>query len=51
MEDYAPSTFLKSWVLVALYLCFRFHIFDNLFWMNMFFKLKGAHTYFIDAYV
>ncbi len=26
MEDYAPSTFLGSWVLVAPYLCFRFCI-------------------------
>jgi hypothetical protein len=28
MEDYAPSTFLGSWALVAPYLCSRFHIFD-----------------------
>jgi hypothetical protein len=30
MENCAPSTFLRNWALVALYLCFRFHIFDRL---------------------
>jgi hypothetical protein len=29
MEDYVPFVFLRSWVLVALYLCFRFRIFDR----------------------
>ncbi len=29
MEDYAPSAFLGSWVLVVSYLCYRFHIFDK----------------------
>jgi len=29
MEDCAPSTFLRSWALVAPYLCFRFCIFDK----------------------
>jgi hypothetical protein len=29
MEDCAASTFLRSWVLVASYLCSRFHIFDR----------------------
>jgi hypothetical protein len=29
MEDYAPSIFLGCWALVALYLCFRFCIFDR----------------------
>jgi hypothetical protein len=29
MEDCAPSTFLGSWALVALYLGFRFCIFDR----------------------
>jgi hypothetical protein len=29
MEDCAPSTFLRSWVLVAPYLCSRFHIFNR----------------------
>jgi hypothetical protein len=29
MEDCAPFVFLKSWVLVAPYLCLRFHIFDK----------------------
>jgi hypothetical protein len=26
---YAPFVFLGSWVLMALYLCFRFHTFDK----------------------
>jgi hypothetical protein len=30
MEDYAPSAFLRSWALVASYLCYKFHIFDRL---------------------
>jgi hypothetical protein len=30
MEDCAPSILLGSWVLVALYLCSRFCIFDKL---------------------
>jgi len=30
MEDCAASIFLKSWVLVALYLCIKFRIFDKL---------------------
>jgi hypothetical protein len=30
MEDCAPSIFLRSWVLVASHLCFRFCIFDRL---------------------
>jgi len=29
MEDYAPSIFLRNWVLMVSYLCFRFHIFDR----------------------
>jgi hypothetical protein len=28
MEDFAPSIFLRNWVLIVSYLCFRFHIFD-----------------------
>jgi hypothetical protein len=28
-EDCEPFSFLKSWVLVVLYLCIRFHIFDK----------------------
>jgi len=30
MEDCAPSIFIRSWVLVASYLCSRFHVFDRL---------------------
>jgi hypothetical protein len=29
MEDCAPSVFLGSWALVALYLSSKFHIFDK----------------------
>ncbi len=29
MEDCAPSIFLKSWALVASYLCFKFRIFNQ----------------------
>jgi hypothetical protein len=29
MEDYAPFAFLRSWAMVALYLCSKFHIFDK----------------------
>jgi hypothetical protein len=30
MEDCAPFVFLGSWILVAPYLCFKFHIFNRL---------------------
>jgi hypothetical protein len=30
MEDCAPFIFLGSWVVVALYLCSKFRIFDRL---------------------
>jgi hypothetical protein len=29
IENYAPSVFPGSWVLVASYMCSRFHIFDK----------------------
>jgi hypothetical protein len=29
MDDCAPSIFLRNWVLVVMYLCFRFHIFNR----------------------
>jgi hypothetical protein len=29
MEDFAPSTFLGSWVLMVSYLCFKFCIFNR----------------------
>jgi hypothetical protein len=41
MEDCAPFAFLVSWALVALYLCFRFYIFDR-FWKSMFLGLVGG---------
>jgi hypothetical protein len=42
MEDYVPSIFLRSWALVALYLCSKFCIFDQPVLEEYFFKLKGA---------
>jgi hypothetical protein len=51
MEDYAPSTFLGSWVLVVSYLCYGFVFLINLFWKIMFLKLKRVYTYFNHANV
>jgi hypothetical protein len=47
MEDFAPSIFLKSWVLVVLYLCSRFHIFDIPILEEYFFQVGGggAHLF------
>ncbi len=44
MEDYAPSIFLGSWVLVVLYLCYRFHIFNIFVLEEYVFQVEGAHT-------
>ncbi len=46
MEDCAPFAFIKSWALVAPYLCPSFVSLINLFWRSMFIRLKGAHTSF-----
>jgi len=44
MEDCAPSIFLGSWALMALYLCVRFYIFDRPILKEYVFKLKrGPH--------
>jgi hypothetical protein len=37
-----PFVFLRSWVLVAPYLCFKFHIFDRFILEENFFRLRGA---------
>ncbi len=51
MEDCAPFAFLVSWALVALYLCFRFYIFDR-FWKSMFLGLVGGGpTYSSHVYM
>ncbi len=39
MEDYAPFAFLGTWVLVALYLCFRFRILDKIVLNEYVFKV------------
>ncbi len=51
MEDYAPSIFLGSWALVALYLCYKFHIFNIFILEEHVFQVEGAHTWFIHVYV
>jgi hypothetical protein len=42
MEDCAPSTFIRSWTLVALYLCSRFCIFDKHVLEEYVFKVEGG---------
>jgi hypothetical protein len=42
MEDCAPFIFIRSWVLVAPYLCFRFHIFDRRILEEYVFQVKGG---------
>ncbi len=42
MEDCAPSTFLGSWVLVALYLCSKFRILDKLVLEVYVFQVEGG---------
>jgi len=42
MEDYAPFAFLGSWVLMALYLCSRFHIFNKPVLEEYVFKVNGG---------
>jgi len=42
MEDCAPTTFLRNWVLVALYLCFRFCIFNKPVLEKYFFQVEGG---------
>jgi len=41
MEICAPFVFLGNWALVVPYLCSKFHIFNRLFWKNMFFRSRG----------
>jgi hypothetical protein len=42
MEDCAPSAFLKNWVLVVPYLCFRFCIFDRPVLDEYVFQVEGG---------
>jgi hypothetical protein len=42
MEDYAPSTFLRSWVFMVPYLCLRFSIFDILVLEEYVFQVEGG---------
>jgi hypothetical protein len=44
MEDCAPSIFLGSWVLMALYLCVRFHIFDRPILKEYVSQVEGGST-------
>jgi hypothetical protein len=44
MEDYAPFVFKKNLALVALYLCFRFRIFNRPNLEEYIFQVEGAHT-------
>jgi hypothetical protein len=51
MEDYAPSAYLGIWVLVASYLCSRFHIFNRPILEEYVSQVEGAHTCFNHVYV
>jgi len=51
MEDYAPSAFIGSWVLVVPYLCYRFCIFDRPILEECFLRLKKAHSCFSHVYM
>jgi hypothetical protein len=46
-----PIYFFKEVVLVALYLCSKFHFSIDLFSRSMFLRLKGADTCFKQNYV
>jgi hypothetical protein len=45
MKVFASIVFLRRWALMALYLCFKFLIFDKLILEEDFFKLKGPHLF------
>ncbi len=51
MEDYASSTFLGGWTLVAPYLRSRFHIFNRPILDDYLSWVEKAPTYFSLAYV
>jgi hypothetical protein len=42
MENCAPSIFLRSWVLMASYLCFRFYIFNRPILEKYVFHVEGG---------
>jgi hypothetical protein len=46
MEDYVPSIFLGSWVLVVPYLCSRFHIFDRPILEEYVYQVEGGQNVF-----
>jgi hypothetical protein len=50
MEDCAPSTFLKSWALVASYLCSRFNIFDK-FVMEEYVSQVEGHPHLLQSWL
>jgi hypothetical protein len=49
-EDCAPFAFLRNWVLVASYLCFRFHIFNRPMLEEYVFQIKGAPYLFKSCF-
>jgi hypothetical protein len=56
MDDCAPSIFLRNWVLVVMYLCFRFHIFNRPILEEYVFQIEegkrgGGHIYFNHVYM
>jgi hypothetical protein len=46
MEVYGPFTFLRSWALVVLYMCFRFHYFNRFILEEYVFQVeRGPHLF------
>jgi hypothetical protein len=50
-EVYAPFAFLRSWVIMVLYLCSRFHTFDKPILEEYVLRLRRTHTYLSHAYI
>jgi len=46
MEDYTPFVFLGNWALVALYLMFRFRIFNRPILEDYIFQVVGGSHFF-----
>ncbi len=46
MENCAPSIFLRSWTLVAPYLCYKFRIFDRPILEEYVFQVEGGQHLF-----
>jgi hypothetical protein len=51
MKNYAPFAFLGSWVLVAPYLCYKFHTFDRPIFEKYVFQVERAPPSFSHAFV